>query len=658
MLRFAELSHEVNAMKKLLLLTLALGLFWFSPSQVRAQDQPTQEPSAEELEKEKAERTSKAYRLLDQVVDEAQSLRLPENRVRVQIIAGDLLWDQNQGRARTLFSLAADGVVEMGRQQAAAASQRSGEEGIGPGRGGAPRNARVFQLRQELILAVARHDATLAYQLLASTKPPAAVQNVVNQRRPQGMLNAEDNLEQALLSRIASLDPKLAAQNAELMIDKGQFPRTLPEVINQLHRQDPEAAAKLADKAVKKIQTTNLLTSTDALSLSQNLLMFGPRQPASGNTEAVALAQLRSRGPTLDQAAYIELLSSVVEAALKVTPAPNNRAQGNSRRVVTPGGQQPPTEAQIEQANARRLLSALLPALSLVDQYLPAKSSLVRQKLTEAGLPSSPTAVQFPTLREDPTVDALVQAAAQAPQQVQARLYQRAAYKALEEGNPDRARQIATDHLSEKARESVMQRVDLLEVSKKAEGVRFNEIRQKIARLQTDREKVDLLIQAAGDVQKSSPKVALQFLDEARQLTNRRATNYDHFEQQLRVAHAYATVDPSRSFEVLDPGIVQLNELLAAASVLSGFEVNTFRDGEMTLVEGGGLSSYVNRFGREIAVLARSDFERADTLAGRFQFLEPRIMTRLSIVQGLLAETTSGAQRTTATTTRTVSRPN
>ena len=35
-------------------------------------------------------------------------------------------------------------------------------------------------------------------------------------------------------------------------------------------------------------------------------------------------------------------------------------------------------------------------------------------------------------------------------------------------------------------------------------------------------------------------------------------------------------------------------------------------------------------------MLARTDFERSETLADRFQFLEPRIMTRLSIVQGLL----------------------
>ena len=103
-------------MKKLFILTLALGLFCLSAWALPAQEQqPTQQPSAEELEKQKAEREKNAYRLLDQVIDEAQSLRLTENRVRVQIKAADMIWDQNQGRARGLFAMAAEGVVEIGR---------------------------------------------------------------------------------------------------------------------------------------------------------------------------------------------------------------------------------------------------------------------------------------------------------------------------------------------------------------------------------------------------------------------------------------------------------------------------------------------------------------------------------------------------------------
>jgi hypothetical protein len=284
------------------------------------------------------------------------------------------------------------------------------------------------------------------------------------------------------------------------------------------------------------------------------------------------------------------------------------------------------------------LLAGLQVVLPLVDQYLPTKAPALRQKFTEMGM-SNNFPQTFSAIQGNPTADALVQAAATAPEQVQSRLYQQAAYKALEEGDTERARQIATDHLSNRARDVLMQTIDVREMAKNADGARIEEIRQAVAKLPSDEEKLNLLLRVAGDAQKNNPKLAAQLLDDAKQMTNRRATNYNHFEQQLKVAHAFATVDPARSFEILDPGISHLNELLGAAAVLSGFEINMFRDGEMALQGGNGLTSTINRYGQELAVLARSDFERAETLAGRFQVPESRIMTRLAIVQGLLTQT-------------------
>ena len=642
-------------MKKFFVLTLtlalSLALFWAAAeSPARAQEQATQQPTAEELEKQKEEREKNAYRLLDQVIDEAQTLRLVENRVRVQIGAADALWKKNPARARSLFTTAAEGVAEIGRNPQPTGNRRN--EG-NPDR-------RAFQLRQELVLAAARHDAQLAYQLLASTKPPVAVtQNTNNdQRNQRQQVDAEDNLEQTLLGRIAALDPKLAAQNAEQMMEKGQFPRTVGEVINQLYRQDPEAGAKLADKTVKRIQAANMLTNNEAANLTQSLLNAGIRPPAtnSATTSTTAPPSLPAggRGPVLDQSAYVELLSAAIDAALRV--APINQGASRPATGVTPQrgrgpgaaapivpapqrtGQGGPSEAQIEQGNGRRLLASLMIAMPVVEQHLPAKAQALRQKFTELGVGNLANMGQPMSLPQGtPTSDSLMQAATNAPPQMQTRLYQQAAFRALEEGNADRARQIATDHLPANTRDSVLQRIEFRELVTKAENSRVDDIRQKVARLGSENEKIDMLIQLATDAQKNAnQKLALQLLDEARQMTNRRATNYDHFNQQMRVARAFAAIDPARSFEVLDPAINQLNELLAAAAILNGFEINMFRDGEMTMQGGSGLTSTISRFGSEIANLARTDIERAEILAGRFQLTEPRIMVRLSIVQGLL----------------------
>ena len=650
-------------MKKIIVLTLALGLFCVSAWPVFAQDQPAAQPSAEELEKQKAEREKNAYRLLDQVIDEAQSLRLTENRVRVQVGAADMLWDQNQARARSLFALAAEGVAEMARSSASAIDRRL--QAISDGNGfayqggvqvGPPPNMRSFQLRQELVMAAARHDAALAYQLLAATKPPASLQPTAEQRGPRANMTSDENLEQQLLGRIAALDPKLAAQNAEQMIDKGQLPVTLTEVINQLRTQDPAAADKLTDKTLKKIQATNLLSNTEVTGLVQTLLRLGPRTAGDTATASASSKPTSGRSPVLEQSAYVDLLSAVVDAALKATPNQNTQNRtataqrgrpgiGPGRQTVTP---QQPTDAQIEQNNARRLLAISQMVMPMIDQYLPTKAQALRQKLSELGMPVN-LAQTLSAQGSEPTVDALIQAAANAPQQMQSRLYQQAAYKAMEEGDTERARQIANDHLQASVRDNVMKQIDFRELAKKAEGARIEDVRQAVARLQTEDEKINFLIQVANETQKTDQKLALQLLEDARQITNRRATAYRHFEQQLKLARAYAGIDPARSFEIIEPGIVQLNELLSAAAVLSGFEMNMFRDGEMTIQGGNGLTNMVNRFGQELAQLAKTDFERSETLAGRFQFTEARIMTRLAIVQGILRVRTAGPRTMNAT---------
>ncbi|HYV00515.1 MAG TPA: hypothetical protein VE977_16915, partial [Pyrinomonadaceae bacterium] len=303
---------------------------------------------------------------------------------------------------------------------------------------------------------------------------------------------------------------------------------------------------------------------------------------------------------------------------------------------------------QIEQQNARRLLAGLQMLLPQIDQYLPSRGTTVRNKMAELGINNSRMAFnQINTLMDQGTADSLLAAAPAAPPAMQSRLYQQAAQKALDEGNVDRARQIANDHLDATTRDRVLQKVDFQLIAKRVQADNFDELRQTLAGLHSDDERIDLLLQLAAQAQKTAgqqeaasqsedPKLALKFLGEAQRLANRRATNYSHFDQQLRIADAFASLEPSRSFEVLDPGIAQLNELLSAAALLSGFEVNIFKDGELQLAGGSGLSDMVSRYGQELAMLAKVDFARAENSANKFQLAEPRLMSQLAIVRNVL----------------------
>jgi hypothetical protein len=255
---------------------------------------------------------------------------------------------------------------------------------------------------------------------------------------------------------------------------------------------------------------------------------------------------------------------------------------------------------------------------------------------------------QMNTLMRQGTSESLLAAAATMPVPLQSRVYRQAAEKAIEEGNVDQARQIATEHLDATTRDSVIAKVEFHLIAKKVDAENMEQLRQTLASLRSDDERIELLLQlaaqaqwAAGDqkpalVAKGDPKLALKFLGEAQGFTNRRATNYRQFDQQLRVADAFAGLEPARSFEVLDPGIAQLNELLAAAALLSGFEVEIFKDGELPLEGGSGLGDMVARYGRELAALAKIDFTRAESSASKFQLAEPRLYSQLAIVRSVL----------------------
>ena len=593
------------------------------PSQTAtATAQSTPDPAQQQEEKLKLER--KATALLEQVVTEAQGMKLPENRVRVQITAADMLWDRSQARARGLFSDAATVLGQM-----ALDADRTDREEV----------QTLNQLRQELVLTAARHDADLAYQLLRSTQSLTA-NNAGNGRRIP--VDPQSNLEQNLLAAIAASDPKVAYQKANESLDKGEYPTALARVLAQLQAKDPEAFKKLSDKTLSRLGSDSLLASREATSLAMSLLMPGPRISAS--TSADVNKPAANTAQVLNESAYHDLMENAVTASLSVTSlGPGNIIRGGGGRGPFRAAQQqnttaqnPPDDTQVRQNNARMLLFGLSTMLPQIDQYLPERATALRQKLTDLGMGTNSMmnyGNQMRTAMQQGTSDSLEAAAKVAPTQIQSRLYQQAAQKAIDEGNTDRALQIANDHLDESGRNSITQAIDFKRMATDASPEKLNEIRLKLAALPSDSDRVKYLIELATATQKDNPKLALRFLEDARTLVSRRATNFKEFEDQLQVADAFALLDPKRSFDVLEPGIAQLNELLAAAQVLNGFEVDVFRDGELPLQGGSDLGNMVARYGQELAALAKVDFDRARMTADRFQFAEPRLLAKLSIVQ-------------------------
>jgi hypothetical protein len=618
--------------KKIVSLVIAFGFILAVAAISFAQDATTQaataqaSPDPQQQQEEKAKLERKATTLLEQVITEAQSLKLPENRIRVQIAAGDMLWDRSAPRARGLFVDAGAGLAQMD---------------IDVDRTDRNEMQALNQLRQDLVLTAGRHDGELGYQLLHSTQPQT--DNAAGARRP----GPQNGLEQMLLSTIAATDPKFAYQKIVEALDKGEYPSSISTVLAQLQSKDEEAFKKLSDKTLSKLNSDTLLANRSADSVAIGLVAPGPR-PANTSTKTAddtKTTNPQSAPPqVLSESAYHDLMDNLVTSALTTTSlgtANNNFPGGGGRgamRGVQPNQQTPPDDAQVRQTNARMMLFSLQTMLTQIDQYLPERAAAVRQKMSELGVNNNQFGGfnQMRTLMQAGTSDGLVAAANVAPPQMQPRLYQQAAQKAVDEGNTDRALQIAGDHLDESARNSIMQAVDFKRAAINPTPEKLAEIRQKLAALPSDSDRVKFLIELSATTQKDNPKLALRFMDDARTLVSRKATSYKDFEDQIKVADAYSALDAKKSFEVLEPGIAHLNELLSAAEVLNGFEVEVFKDGELSLRTDSDLVGMVARYGQELAALAKIDFDRARMTADKFLLPEPRLNAKLSIVQSAL----------------------
>ena len=628
--------------KKIAPLFLLFSFATLAAAQDTTSAAPTaqQSPDPQQQQEEKAKLEKKAMALLEQVVTDSQGLRLPENKLRVQIAAGDLLWDKNPARARSLLS---DAGAMLGQMMLEVDRSDRGDV------------QSLNQLRSELVLTAGRHDAELGYQLLRSTQQQAPA-TAANQRPGRQFgLDQGNNLEQNLLATIAATDPAVAYQKTSEALDKGEFPTALNRVLNQLQTKDPDLFKKLTDKTLNRLASDSLLSSRDATGVAVNLLLPGPRitntagtvEAANTNTNTNTNTNPRGGIPILNESAYHDLMDKAITAALSVTsvgqPGSIQRGGGAARVMRGPQQQQQqqgqPDEGQVRQNNARTLLFSLQGMLPQIDQYAPERAQAVRQKLTDLGVNNNNLmnfGNQMRAAVQQGTSDSLLTAASSAPPQAQNYFYQQAAQKAIDEGNTDKAMQIANDHLNETGRNAIMQAIDFKRLTTTASPEKLNEIKQKLASLPSDSDRVKYLVELAAATRKDNQKLALRFLDDARNLVSRRAMNYKDFEDQIKVADAYATVDARRSFEILDAGIAELNELLSAATILNGFEVDIFKDGELSLRSDNDLVGMVASFGRELASLAKVDFEGARMTADKFQLPEPRMNARLSIVQSIL----------------------
>jgi len=565
---------------------------------------PPSSPKGFQAEAEKEKKLAlekKALELLKEVVREASGLKLPENRIRVQMTAADLLWKRDEKRARAMLG---EAVMEIRQLMN---DKESPELSIQLG----------STLRQEAVVFASRRDVKLARDIMRATRMEAP------EDWPQYEQNVwESATELAMAAEVASTDPDQALEIARETLKK-EYSYALIDLIGRLRNSRPEAASELIDSIVKKLKSENSDWNMTAASFAvhlTNYLASTSQNHARANDGQPQNISARSR---IDESYAKELLNMLISSVMS---APAGNTQNISSLPVF------------------NIIASLQQMRKLVEEHAPDRAPALFKKLDSYArfFNNDPNPYQrYDAIRQIGSVDDLLKASLEAPAQLKNVLLSEAATKAMGSGDFDRARQIIGEaKLDLGQKKQWLEQIDDTAIERAIGQNKIGEARQLVSNLRAPEKRATVLTRLASSlIAVGDKKLASQLLNEALSLVNSPAANREQLEAQLAVARAFKEVDHAISFDLVALASDRLNELVTAAGVIDGFaHLGLFRDGEITLQMGAELSNGIFSTIHMLSELSRSNFDRARDVADGFQREELRVFARLAVIKGILSE--------------------
>lgn len=518
----------------------------------------------------------KALDLLETIAERIPNLRAPGNRVQLACSVAELLWPRDEERARTLFE-------NVTRDMAAlvAGVDFSDQDS---------HNGWIQQQRRQILERMAHHDPELALTFLRATRQPSPNSS------PSGAPDNETNLEVLLAGRVAAKNPEMALSMARASLAQG-VSHNLLGLLSQLQQKDPAAAQKFHREVVDRINDSDLVRNQQTASVAWSLLSsFQP--------------------PQADEQTYREFIENLIRRTLPITPGE-------------------PFNYQV----AQNLYHQLRGAMPLVEKHAPTRAPALRQWFQNVERTFDPTQRMHNELNEiyqKTSAQEILGIASKYPAEMRPQIYQQAVWKVLNSGEPDLARQIANEFLSGHQQQQMLSQIENHMLWKAVNENKLAEARRLLNAVRVA-DRLQIVTQLAARLANNGDKEgALALLDEARGLLVSLPPGSRKLMAQLQLAHSYTAIDVDQSKTILQSVIAQVNELVAAASVLDGFENRYLRDGEWMAYGPNGLSNFVNNLDQNLGQLATRDLDSARMLSDQLERIEIRLKTQLAIVQAVL----------------------
>ena len=545
--------------------------------------------------KNESTRKAKGLALLLETAQHLDQFRQPENRVTMQINAAQLLRASDAKQAQKLMADAMDIV----KQLIAASADREAEYDD---------YQLAMKMRQQIINALAPHDAEAALKFLQSTRLSVDVAT------QYGQVDPELQLESTLVNLVIAADPKRAFELAEDMLKRSSS-AMLIETLNRLAAKDRDLASRLAHDMAKKVQAQDLIKTREAAYLACSLLLTVRTAPGSVKPDGDGADQ----GRLLSDEEFQELFLKVVSDLLAFSPPEPS--------FYTP-----------ESDSARNLASTIRQMDREVKTYAADRAHAIDEKTGELIGPVQQISgdwQRYQMAAANGPVEAALDTVSQAPAPMRDFLYQQVASRIASSGDIPRARQIISEQISNPTqRQQALYTLRQQAVTSAAEKGHIDEALRLLSKFKPGPDRTGLITQILDQIGPGTKRsLAVQYLEQAKNLvtTSPRAEDDEQMQTLLAIAGAFARYDANRAFQVVAPLIDQFNELSTAAVSMNGFGQEYYVDGELVTSNGNPVAEAANQLSYTLADLAMVDFDRAKIAADGIERIDIRLRAYLMI---------------------------
>jgi hypothetical protein len=588
-------------------------------------------PPAADAENEKKieDQKERILKMLDESAAAANSLRLPENRALLNAMTADLYWRFDEKRAREMFKNTAS---DIGAFYADLERQKPDSTGAVTFSFITPNDPRVLVLP-----LVARHDASLAFELLLQTRPQKLADAIAkylqpNNKGPAGVLSfdmdqyrvrQEITLEQQYAMLAADEDPDKAASLIKDAMAKGVNANIIP-LLQKLFKKDEKRAAEIGADVIRKLIDSDMGKNQNdmstALAFLQNAVKKDPRpepSPAAGTSDTSAPAEKQF---SFTDAQIRELANKLANTLLQ----PSNS-------ILTAA-----------------IMSQAMPVL---EKIVPERATALKQRQAESQR-SMPSEMQgIPELQKafDPSStaeDILAQLSKMPDGPLKTQLYPALQNKIGQLTDDAKAKKLIDQIPDEKERSIAQERYDSAKIARATADGKLDDARKMIGAM-TDRSDrirklVDLGIQFFKKGGDSNIEAANAIMTEARTLAGDYPADGEELNDMMEVVRGYTTIEPETAFRMFEPVIDQLNEYVQASSVVERYEKRgqAFRNGELILsvnsaMRGGNIAF---RYMQHLQAFGKADLDLMAQLVERFARADYRALVRIYVLRGLLTD--------------------